>query len=79
MNDQSKSSSDFRSRNSAALNSPLELAVAADRQLVLEDQLQKLTVAQAMAGSLLQADFQTLQQAGEAELLQRFTQGFVHW
>src|SRR6185312_3916401 len=47
----------------------LELAVAPHRQLVPEDQLQELEVAQAMTGGLLEADLQALQETGEAQLL----------
>ena len=35
-------------------------------------------MAQAVAGGLLEADLQALQQPGEAELLQGTTQGIVH-
>ena len=51
-------------------HAPLDLPAAAHRQFVLEDQLQKLGVVQAIAGGFRQPHFQALGQAREPQLLQ---------
>ncbi len=54
----------------SGLHTPLQQAIRADQQLVLEDQLQEFEMAQAVAGRLMQAHFQALTQAGQAQLFQ---------
>ena len=60
------------------LDSPLQLAVGADGQFVLEDQFQELGVVEAVAGRFLQADVERLQQPREPQLLQGGDQAVGH-
>ena len=70
LNDQSKSSRVFSSRNDAALTRRPHLPVATHRQFVLQDQFQELGVVQAVAGRLVQTDLQAVEQPRQAQLLQ---------
>jgi hypothetical protein len=47
---------------------PLEVALLADVELVLEDELEELGVAEAIGGGLLEADGQIGAEAGKAQL-----------
>src|SRR5579884_2593317 len=60
------------------LGAALQLAVGADGQLVLEDQLQELGMAEVIAGGFLQAEIERLQQARQPQLLEGLPQGIVH-
>src|ERR1700722_9741195 len=60
------------------LDTPPQLAIATHRQFVVQDHLQKLRMVQAVAGRLVESDFQAFQQPGQTQLLQGGTQRFSH-
>src|SRR5437867_789748 len=69
----------FESVEVRGFGASLQLALLADVEFVLKDEFQKLSMAQAVGGGLLETHAQGLGQAGEAELFEcGFEVGSVH-
>jgi hypothetical protein len=66
LNCQSKSSSVLSFRKLGGLQVPLHLAVLADQQFILQDQLQELRRGQAVAGGFLETHLQRRKHAGQS-------------
>ena len=60
------------------LHAAVDLPLLADQQLVLQDQLQELGVAELVAGRFLQAHIQRLGQSRQAQLAQGGLQTIIH-
>ena len=60
------------------LDAPLQLAIGADGEFVLKDQLQEFAMIEMIGGGLVQTHLQGGQQAGQAKLLEQVVQSIGH-